>query len=161
MGALINLWRVRGSAPIPISADDDGLLSRLAGVLEDGGHKIADEGPNRLVFEQPRWLLARPWWLADETGPDEVGPFDPGEIRRHGMKGRRVLRYDVSLIPELPLLTFEGVTSSAMFAWVLPEIVGIPSTVAASAAAIAAFFALRQVQWRRGIHTSFERAFEN
>lgn len=161
MGGLNSLWRIRGAAPIPASADDDGLLSRLAGVLEDGGHKIADDGPDWIVFEQPRWLLARPWWLADETGPGEVGPFDPGEIRRHGVKGRRVLRYDFSLIPELPMLAFEGVSSSALFAWILPEIVGIPSTVAASAAAIIAFYALRQFQWRKGIHQSFERAFEN
>ena len=160
MKGLSSLWCVRGSVPVPVDADDDGLLSRLAGVLEDGGYPIADGGPNRIVFRQTKWLTARPWWLRDDTGPDQTGPFDPGEIRRQGMKGRRVLRYDLNLVPEMPSIVSQALAAITLFGWSLPGVMGMPSTIVTTGAAVAIIYGLGYFRRGRSLGKALDRAFE-
>ena len=160
MGALASLWRIKGSVPVPSEADDNGLISRLVGIFEDFNYNVASYRDDGIVFTQPWWFASRPWWLMDDKDPHEIGPFDASEIKRKGIKGRRVLHYEFSLVEDIPVLAFEGVSANAMFAWILPEIVGIPSTVLAGAAATAMLFVIHHFRLRRGVQKAFERAFE-
>jgi hypothetical protein len=91
---LSNLWRVRGAIPVPNDADDPGLLSRIAHILEQSGATIVEEGPDILRYRfggpSSTWRILR--WL---TIPEL------NEIRRDGIRGLRVLRYELVVLDAL------------------------------------------------------------
>lgn len=145
---------------MPVEADDGGLLSRLVGVFEDAGHKVSVHGADRIVLDQPWWLGRLPWWLLDDKDPEEIGPFEAGEIRRRGMKGRRALHYDLSLVPQIPNIVRDALAAIGLLGLTLPGIVGIPSTIVTAAVGSAIIYALNHFRWRSRIGNLFDRAFE-
>ena len=154
------MWRIQGSVPVPVQADDTGLLSRLVGICEDAGHKVSEVRADRIVFEQPRWLVRLPWWLKDDRDPEEIGLFEAGEIRRRGIKGRRALHYDLSLVPAIPHFAGHAVAANGLLGFTLPGMVGLSSTIVTAAVTTAIIYALNHFRWRAKIVELFDQAFE-
>jgi hypothetical protein len=90
MASVSDLWRVRGALRVPGEADDEGLLGRVADVYVQHGADIEDERNDRITFARPKYIVRL--------------PVSGGEIRREGIRGLRVLRYDLPVLHNLPAL---------------------------------------------------------
>jgi hypothetical protein len=140
------LWRVRGSVPVPHEADDDGLLGRVADVFAQYGAEIAEERHDGIFFSRPRYFVPL--------------PLDGGEVRREGMSGRRILRYDLPLLQQLPNVVLHGVVLGGIVGRMLVWLGAPPFAYASAGLAMLLLYEAGHRRSRASADEFLRRAFE-
>lgn len=153
MVELTRLWRLRGAIPVPVEADDPGLMSRVAHVFEEVGVEVVEEYPDGLRY-RAGWLPgSRPGWRWTPA-------MQRGSIDRDTEEGRPVIRYDqISFTPLIPALLFTYLLLDVLrdyFGYAWPA--GLPGYLLLVLAFIA-FFILFRAQLRSSIPDFVRRAF--
>ena len=158
MAALSDLWRARGSIPVPNHADDAGLMSRVADILEQAGVIVTEEDQNFVRFHV-RTLPVRNRRFAWLTA------LDRGEVRREGIRGLRVLRYDWLMLTPILESLFANAALTSGLSWLLSDF-HWPSEVATrlvlilpTVAFVGGFLFARSGRGKR-VRADLRRAFE-
>ena len=150
MGGLSSLWRVEGSLPVPPSADDEGLLSRVADIFEQQGFILIEESRDRVRFTGAGERLAR---LADRF-PWLFGRI---EVRRYGTRGWRFLQFE---LPALQLLVLEAVGAGIFIAGLLADWGGLSLAYPATIAICVLMYFWQRYRLLNGTKDLIGRAFE-
>jgi hypothetical protein len=158
MPTLSDLWRVRGSIPVPNQADDAGLMSRVADILEQAGVTVTEEDRNLVRFHV-RSLPVRNRRFASLTA------LERGEVRRDGIGGLRVLRYDWLMLSPVLESLFANAALTTGLSWLLSDF-HWPSGVAAhlvlilpTVAFVGGLFYVRAGRGKQ-VRADLRRAFE-
>jgi hypothetical protein len=151
MGWFRNLWRIRGTVPVSVDADEPALISRVGDNLEAMGRVIEEEEADRIIFSE----------AYGDKAPGEVdtlAQFDEGEIRREDRNGARVLRYNLRLSEwAIFVLVIIGLQLSP-FLWGLRD---LPGTLIVVGLGGLLFLALVYRKWRTGIAEGLKGTFES
>jgi hypothetical protein len=144
------LWRIRGSIKVPLEADDEGLLSRVAHILEQQGATAVEERHDWMLFihREGMWgrLAPRFPWL-----------FDRMEVSRYGIRGWRTLLYDRS-VPQL--LAAEAVFTGTFVAGLLTKWGGLTIALPATVLICLAWYGFTWWNVRKATLKLLRRAFE-
>lgn len=150
MEALSALWRIRGSIRVPLEADDEGLLSRIADILEQQGATAVEERHDRMLFIHDAGILRR-------LGPRFPWLFDRMEVTRYGTRGWRSLLYDRS-VPQL--LAAEAVFTGTFIAGLLTKWGGLTIALPVTVVICLAWYGFTWWNVRNGTVRLLRRAFE-